>query len=118
MIAPQGNVRLRETISNHLYAYKGISIDAESILITSGAQQALHLIVQCLLKPGDAVAIENPSYAYSLPLFKSAGLRPFLLKSSKNGINPDDIVELHKNIAFEWFLSIRISKIRPECKCL
>ncbi|WP_040981005.1 PLP-dependent aminotransferase family protein [Oceanobacillus jeddahense] len=93
---PQGNIHLRETISNHLYAYKGITVDAESILITSGAQQALHLIVQCLLKPGDAVAIEDPSYAYSLPLFKSAGLRVFLLKSDEKGIKPVDIIELHK----------------------
>ncbi len=93
---PQGNINLRETISNHLYAYKRISNDAESILITSGAQQALHLIVQCLLKPGDAVAIEDPSYAYSLPLFKSAGLRTYLLKSDEHGINPEDIIELHK----------------------
>ncbi|MFD1067861.1 MocR-like pyridoxine biosynthesis transcription factor PdxR [Oceanobacillus locisalsi] len=93
---PQGNVDLRDTISKHLSAYKGISIDTASILITSGAQQALHLIVQCLLKPGDAVAIEDPSYAYSLPLFKSAGLRTFLLKSDKNGIDPEEIVALHK----------------------
>ena len=74
---PHGNERLRDAIAAHVYEYRKISTDSNSILITSGAQQALHLIVQCLLKPGDAVAIEDPSYSYSLPLFQSAGLRTF-----------------------------------------
>lgn len=53
----------------------GLQTRPEQIFITSGAQQALFLITQCLLKPGDAVAIESPSYFYSLSLFQSAGLR-------------------------------------------
>ncbi|WEG14710.1 PLP-dependent aminotransferase family protein [Pullulanibacillus sp. KACC 23026] len=93
---PQGNWQLRETITDHLKQTKQIETDPESILITSGAQQALHLIVECLLKPGDAVAIEDPSYFYSLPIFKSAGLRTFLLPVDKDGINPEDILDLHK----------------------
>ncbi|WP_368896859.1 aminotransferase class I/II-fold pyridoxal phosphate-dependent enzyme, partial [Priestia megaterium] len=93
---PHGNERLRDAIAAHVHEYRKISTDANSILITSGAQQALHLIVQCLLKPGDAVAIEDPSYSYSLPLFQSAGLRTFLLPVDKNGANPEDLVELHK----------------------
>ncbi|WP_175638411.1 MocR-like pyridoxine biosynthesis transcription factor PdxR [Metabacillus schmidteae] len=93
---PQGNATLRETIATHVKEYKNIDATSSSILITSGAQQALHLIVQCLLKPGDAVAIEDPSYCFSLPIFQSAGLRTFLLPIDKNGINPDDLVSLHK----------------------
>ncbi|NKQ19857.1 PLP-dependent aminotransferase family protein [Brevibacillus laterosporus] len=93
---PHGNLKLRETIALHLKESRNISATPSSILITSGAQQALYLIVQCLLQPGDAVAIEDPSYCYSLPLFKSAGLRTFLLPVDDDGVNPDDIVELHK----------------------
>ncbi|USG66148.1 PLP-dependent aminotransferase family protein [Brevibacillus ruminantium] len=93
---PQGNVKLRETIAKHLKEFRTIPATSSSILVTSGAQQALYLIVQCLLQPGDAVAIEDPSYCYSLPLFKSAGLRAFLLPVDDQGINPDDIVQLHK----------------------
>lgn len=93
---PQGNERLRETISTHVKEYKTINTGPSSILITSGAQQALHLIVQCLLKPGDAVAIEDPSYCFSLPIFQSAGLRTFLLPVDQHGINPDDLITLHK----------------------
>ncbi len=93
---PQGNETLRNTIASHVKKYKNIDANENSILITSGAQQAIHLIVQCLLKPGDAVAIEDPSYCFSLPIFQSAGIRTFLLPVDKHGINPDDLVELHK----------------------
>ncbi|PHA03112.1 GntR family transcriptional regulator [Bacillus pseudomycoides] len=93
---PQGNEILRKTIALHVKEYKDIDTNASSILITSGAQQALHLIVQCLLKPGDAVAIEDPSYCFSLPIFQSAGLRTFRLPVDQYGINPDDLVTLHK----------------------
>ena len=93
---PQGNAILRETIAKHVKHYRSIETNPSSILITSGAQQALHLVVQCLLKPGDAVALEDPSYSYNLPIFKSAGLKTYFLPVNKDGINPEDLLSLHK----------------------
>ncbi|MEH7014474.1 PLP-dependent aminotransferase family protein, partial [Neobacillus niacini] len=93
---PQGNLILRETITKHVKQFRRIESDPSSILITSGAQQALHLVVQCLLKPGDAVALEDPSYTYNLPIFKSAGIKPYFLSVDKDGINPDELLTLHK----------------------
>ncbi|MBP1917060.1 DNA-binding transcriptional MocR family regulator [Lederbergia galactosidilyticus] len=48
------------------------------------------------MKPGDAIAIEDPSYFYSLPLFQSAGLKIFYLRVDQDGINPDDVVKLYR----------------------
>ncbi len=93
---PQGNVILRQTISEHMAHFRHITADPESILITSGSQQALHLVVECLLKRGDAVAIENPSYHYDLQIFKSAGIQTFFLPVGKNGMEPQDLLALHK----------------------
>ena len=92
----QGHLDFRETLSSYVKDFHNIHTTSSSVLITSGAQQALYLITQCLLSPGDAVAIEAPSYSYSLPLFQSAGLRIFGLPVDENGINPDDIVTLHR----------------------
>ncbi|KGA96986.1 GntR family transcriptional regulator [Alkalihalobacillus alcalophilus ATCC 27647 = CGMCC 1.3604] len=93
---PQGNEELREALASFVHKYRCIKTDSESILITSGAQQAIHLIVECLLKPGDAIAIENPSYSYSLPLFKTAGIRTYLLSVDEQGANPEELISLHK----------------------
>lgn len=93
---PQGNVILRETITKHVKLFRKIETNPSSILITSGAQQALHLVVQCLLKPGEAVAIEDPSYCFNLPIFKTAGIKPYYLSIDKDGINPYELIDLHK----------------------
>lgn len=93
---PLGSDILRTTLTRHIKKSRGIETKTSSILITSGAQQALHLIVQCLLKPGDAVAIEDPSYNFNLPIFKTAGLQIHYLPVNKDGINPDDLQVLYK----------------------
>lgn len=93
---PLGNGSLRETLCEHMKTWRKIDTASSSVLITSGAQQALHLVVQCLLKPGDAVAIEDPSYCYSLPLFHSAGLRAFPLPVDHEGIDPEHLADLHR----------------------
>ncbi|SDE54990.1 DNA-binding transcriptional regulator, MocR family, contains an aminotransferase domain [Priestia aryabhattai B8W22] len=92
----QGNLALREAISSHMKEFQNIKSTASSILITSGAQQAVHLIIRCLLKPGDSVAIEDPSYAYSMPIFHSKELNTCLLPVGKEGIDPEDIINLYK----------------------
>jgi DNA-binding transcriptional MocR family regulator len=93
---PQGFVPLREALVSFLEQYRGIRTTDSSILITSGSQQSLYLITQCLLVPGDAVAIEDPSYCYSLPMFQSAGLRLFRLPVDEKGIRPEDVRSLYK----------------------
>ncbi|GIQ69477.1 PLP-dependent aminotransferase family protein [Xylanibacillus composti] len=93
---PQGYLPLRQALVDFLDQYRSIPTTDSSILITSGSQQSLYLITQCLLSPGDAVAIEDPSYCYSLPMFQSAGLRLFRLPVDANGIQPEDLRDLHK----------------------
>ena len=93
---PKGDPKLREVLAAHLQEQYGISASTEEILVTSGAQQALHLISLCLLSPGDAIAMEGPSYSYSLPLFSSAGLRLYRLPLDKEGIIPEAIKLLHQ----------------------
>ncbi|MED3573698.1 PLP-dependent aminotransferase family protein [Cytobacillus praedii] len=93
---PQGNAVLRMTIAKHVKELRNIETNSSSILITSGAQQALHLVVQCLLKPGDAVLIEDPSYHYNLPIFQTAGIKTYYLPVNDEGIDTDELLALHK----------------------
>ncbi|UKS28669.1 PLP-dependent aminotransferase family protein [Paenibacillus sp. HWE-109] len=93
---PQGYRPLRQTLVSFLEEHLQIQSTDASILITSGSQQSLYLITQCLLSPNDAVAIEDPSYSYSLPMFQSAGLRLFRLPVDEHGINPEDMITLYR----------------------
>lgn len=93
---PQGFLPLRTSLASFLKEQREIYATDESILVTSGSQQSLYLISQCLLSPGDAIAIENPSYSYSLPMFQSAGLRLYGLPVDEYGVHPDDIRKLYR----------------------
>jgi GntR family transcriptional regulator / MocR family aminotransferase len=65
---------LRATIA-HVLASQGVQAQADSVLITSGSQQALMLIAQILLKPGDVVLVESPTYDLALDLFRAQHLK-------------------------------------------
>ncbi|TLS49606.1 PLP-dependent aminotransferase family protein [Paenibacillus antri] len=71
---PLGNLHLREKLSEWLRV-RGVEASPSSILIVSGAIQALQLISLSLLRKGDAVLTETPSYLNSLQVFQSAGMR-------------------------------------------
>jgi GntR family transcriptional regulator/MocR family aminotransferase len=65
---------LRGTIA-HILASQGIPARAENVLITAGSQQAIALVTQLLLRPGDAILVESPTYAIALDLFRALGLK-------------------------------------------
>lgn len=47
----------------------------ETILITSGSQQLLYLVVEALCDPGDLVLVEDPTYFVFLGILQSLGVR-------------------------------------------
>lgn len=93
---PLGEQRLREAIARLHLRQHGIVVDPDSILVTSGGQQALYLITRALLSPGDAIGIEQPSYYYSLSVFQSAGIRLLPLPVGEEGIDPDAVRTLYQ----------------------
>ena len=71
---PAGHPPLRETIA-HILASQGLQVRPGNVLITAGSQQALSLVTQVLLKPGDVILVESPTYSGALDLFRALGFR-------------------------------------------
>lgn len=93
-----GILSLRETVQGYLKQRFNMSVPIEQILITSGTQQALSLIALGLLKPGDAIGIEQPSYFYTLPIFQSVGLRIYGIPVDEQGLSVEKLDALvHKH---------------------
>lgn len=97
--ATEGYYKLREFISARYREKQGLEIPPESILITTGSQQALDLVGKVLINRGDRVLMEEPGYlgaiqAFSVfePRFKSVRLNddgvdiPALKKACAAGI--------------------------------
>ena len=72
--SPWGLRSLREVIAERLTA-DGLPSTAEQVVVTTGAQQAISLAAACWVRPGDTVAIDDPTYPGALSAFTAAGAR-------------------------------------------
>jgi GntR family transcriptional regulator / MocR family aminotransferase len=70
-----GHAPLRELLCAYLQASRGVQCTPDQIVITSGSQQALYLLAQLLLAPGEAMWIESPGYQGAVAPFTVAGAR-------------------------------------------
>ncbi|MFD7665057.1 PLP-dependent aminotransferase family protein [Streptomyces sp. NPDC059788] len=71
---PYGLPELRAAIAER-FTRRGLATVPEQILVTSGAQHALTLVLGLLCRPGDRVMVENPSYPNALEALRRARLR-------------------------------------------
>lgn len=97
-LEPPGLLELREAISSYMEKL-GIYAPPSCILITSGSLQALQLISACLLKSGDSIFIEAPSYVKSLKVFQSAGMKLLGMPLDESGIEFWKIDSMIKSVS-------------------
>ncbi|MBT9283715.1 MULTISPECIES: aminotransferase-like domain-containing protein [Bacillus] len=119
---PKGYLPLREALSGYLRTI-GIQASSSSILIVSGALQALQLISMGLLQRGSTVYLDQPSYLYSLHVFQSAGMKLTGVPMDNDGLLPEHIhmargergrAILYTNPCFHNPTGILMSKKRRE----
>jgi GntR family transcriptional regulator/MocR family aminotransferase len=90
---PNGHAPLRETIT-HILASQGVQTRSESVLITAGSQQALSLVSQLLLKPGDVILVESPTYSGALDLFRALNFEVVGIPVDAQGMQVDALEKL------------------------
>jgi len=74
----QGDPELVALIVERMRA-QGVACDASHVLVTSGSQQALDLICQLTLDPGDGVLVQPFTYPGALQVFRARGARVTVL---------------------------------------
>lgn len=84
----RGYLPLRETIARRMRSH-GVAVAVEEVLITNGAQQGLDLTLRLLARPGDAVAIESPTYAMALALMRLHEVRLQAVPMRSDGVDLD-----------------------------
>jgi len=88
----EGDPELRTAIAARLTA-RGLSTEADEVLVCSGSQQALTLAAAVLIEPGDVVLVEEPSYLAALQAFSLAGARVVPVACDDDGLDPDAVAE-------------------------
>ncbi|XAS64518.1 PLP-dependent aminotransferase family protein [Micrococcaceae bacterium Sec5.8] len=81
---------LRDAIARH-YAAAGVPTTAQQILVTSGAQHALNIVLRTLAGRADKVLVEHPSYPNALDAIRAAGCRlvPVAMPAASGGTRSD-----------------------------
>ncbi|HMA08674.1 MAG TPA: PLP-dependent aminotransferase family protein, partial [Ramlibacter sp.] len=90
---PAGHMPLRVTIA-HILGSQGLQVRPENMLITAGSQQALTLVTQLLLKPGDCILVESPTYSGALDLFRALGFRVVGVPVDRQGMQVEALETL------------------------
>jgi len=68
-----GYLPLREAVASHLGETRAVVCDSSQIMIVSGTQQALDLIIRLTLDPGDEAWMEDPGYPGASAMLLAAG---------------------------------------------
>lgn len=88
----RGLPELREAIAAH-YTERGLPTTADGVLVTSGAQQALALIVALLVGRGESVVVDDVSYPNLLDLVTLNGARHAPITPDDDGPVPARLLE-------------------------
>ncbi len=78
---------LREAIARYLTAERGVRCDASRVLVTNGSQQALRLVAQVMVEPGDDVWMEEPGYYGARAALADAGARVHPIRVDRDGLD-------------------------------
>lgn len=82
---PLGLPSLRELIAAHLERC-GLPTRPDQVLVTNGAQQAISLLANLMIEPGDRVVLEDPTYLGAIDAFTAFGARLEGVSSGSQGV--------------------------------
>ena len=86
-----GHLPLRQAVAARLRNARGVKCSAEQVIICAGAQQALNLLINTLVSPGDAVGLEEPGHYGVKAAFLQAGARVQPLLVDEEGVSVPDV---------------------------
>ncbi len=88
----QGNAELRAAFAAYLRKLD-LPVSAEGVMVTSGSQQAIDLVIGALVRPGERVAVEDPTWPGALAALESAGIEVTGIPVDAHGMRLDALEE-------------------------
>jgi 2-aminoadipate transaminase len=92
--ATEGYNPLREQLAAFMGS-KGVrGLSPESLIVTTGSQQALDLLGKTLISPGDKVIVEGPTFLATIQCFRLYGAELISAPIDGNGVKTDELERL------------------------
>ncbi len=91
--ATEGYNPLREQLAAFMQA-KGVQVNPDGLIVTTGSQQALDLIGKTLIDPGDKVIVEAPTFLATIQCFRLYGANVIGAPIDADGAQVDQLEQL------------------------
>ena len=87
-----GRIGLRRAIVEYL-SQQGLATTPDDVIVTSGAQQAIELVIRLLVPYGSPVIVERPTYYGVINALRSVGARILEVPLESDGMDIDKLEE-------------------------
>ncbi|MFC5342683.1 PLP-dependent aminotransferase family protein [Brevundimonas staleyi] len=87
---PIGLLPLRRAAAD-AYEAADLPTSPDQIVVTSGAQNGLAILLRAFGRPGDAVVIDHPTYPHAIEAIQRAGMRPVPVALTEAGWDIDGL---------------------------
>ena len=91
---PGGLLELREAIRDKLGRENGVVVEPDGVVVTTGGQEGLFLLVQTILDPGDEIIVPDPRYtSYDVAIQMAGGVMVSVPTVESDGfdLHPRDV---------------------------
>lgn len=96
---PQGDLELRQQIASYLYSSRGVRCTPQQVVIGSGTEQLLPLLIRLLGKEA-IYAIENPGYPITHHIFANNDREILAISVDEDGMKVSDLEHLPATVAY------------------
>jgi 2-aminoadipate transaminase len=86
-----GITDLREVVVSDLLAPKGVKAKVENILILTGGLEAMNLMCQVFIEPGDIILVESPTFVHCVEAFEMFQAKCIAVDMDDNGMVTEDL---------------------------
>ena len=86
-----GVIDLREAVVDYLLEPKGVKAKAENIMILTGGLEAMNLMCQLFIEPGDIILVESPTFVHSVEIFEMFQARCVAVDTDEDGMVTEDL---------------------------
>ncbi len=97
----QGAPELRQVVAERLRRLEGVEIGLESVMITNGSSQAIGLVAQALVDPGDTILVEGPTFLGAVRTFELFGPRVVEVPLDDRGLRIDALTRILEDLRRE-----------------
>jgi DNA-binding transcriptional MocR family regulator len=91
--ATEGYSPLREELASFM-GTKGVAVNANQLIVTTGSQQALDLLGKTMISPGDKVIVEGPTFLATIQCFRLYGAELISAPCDGQGVKTDELEQL------------------------